>query len=95
MIQGSTQDYFTQEELIQIYQDAGGAERNALLAAAQRLFPERMVAENRPFLLVEEGIHGRWFVLDPDAPAEAPQYTIKSGHCSWIGILQDGTALPY
>lgn len=49
-------------------------------------------------LKVEEGLHGRCFCRTPDrenAVAEAPKYTIKSGHCSWVGIMEDGEALKY
>ncbi len=95
MIEGSTQDYFNTEELIAIYQKAGCAEQTALYTAAGQLFPLRMQADNAPFILVEEGLHGRWFVLGEGQEAQQPVYTIKSGHCAWIGVLQDGTALPY
>lgn len=95
MIQGSTQVYFTQDELIQIYQHAGSAEQNALLSSAKALFPDRMAAEVPPLLKAEPGIHGRWFIRDEKTGPEEPVITIKSGHFNWIGILEDGTALPY
>ncbi|MCD8144784.1 MAG: hypothetical protein LUD79_05535 [Oscillospiraceae bacterium] len=93
MIQGSTRDYFTQEELIRIYEAAGSPEQEALETAARSLFPERMAAPEPPMLKSETGLHGRWFIRD-DQPEE-PAYTIKSGRCCWVGILKDGTALPY
>lgn len=95
MIQGSDRDFFSQEELIQIYQAAGSPEQEALFTAARDLFPDRMAAADPPMLKVETGIHGRWFVRDEKEEPEAPIYTVKSGRCCWIGILEDGTALPY
>ena len=95
MIQGSNRDYFTQDELIAIYQKAGSPEQSALTEAARSLFPERMSAEEPPLLKVENGTRGRWFLRGENSRPEAPLYTVKSGHCCWIGILEDGTALPY
>lgn len=96
MIQDTVKDSFTQDELIAIYQKAGSPHQEALLAAARELFPERMAAPEPPMLKVEEGLHGRCFCRTPDREeAEAPQYTIKSGHCNWVGIMEDGEALKY
>ena len=98
MIQDTVKDSFTQDELITIYEKASSPQQEALLAAARELFPERMAAPEPPMLKVEEGLHGRCFCRTPDrenAVAEAPKYTIKSGHCSWVGIMEDGEALKY
>ncbi len=96
MIQDTVVDAFTQDELIAIYQTAGSPQEDALRAAARALFPERMAAQVPPMLKVEEGLHGRCFCRTPDRKeAEAPKYTIKSGHCSWVAIMEDGEALKY
>ncbi len=96
MIQEPVGDFFTQDELIAIYQKAGSAQETALQAAARELFPERMAAPEPPMLLVEEGPHGRSFCRTPDRQvAEAPKYTIKSGRCNWVAIMEDGEALKY
>jgi hypothetical protein len=96
MIKNTVADFFTQEELIQIYEKAGSPQQAALRAAAEELFPQRMGSDTPPMLKVEEGLHGRAFCRTEDRKtAEVPKYTIKSGQCSWVGVFEDGTALPY
>jgi hypothetical protein len=96
MIQNTVADAFTQDELIEIYHKAGSAEQDALIAAAKELFPQRMEADQPPMLKVETGLHGRGFRRHPeDEVAETPVYTLKSGCCNWVGIMEDGEALKY
>jgi hypothetical protein len=55
-----------------------------------------MAAEQPPMLRVETGLHGRRFRRHPeDETVETPAYTLKSGRCQWVGIMEDGEAIPY
>ena len=96
MVKASKDDYFTQDELLAIYEKAGEPNETALLEAAAALYPDRIAADKPPMLKCEEGIHGRWFYLDEERTVyEPPEFTIKSGHCSWIAVMKNGTALKY
>ena len=96
MIKTDDFDYFTQDELIAVYEKAGSPEEADLRAAALSLFPERMQAEKPPMLRVETGIHGRWFYLDEARTViQEPKYTIKSGRCCWVGVMEDGSVQKY
>jgi hypothetical protein len=96
MIRNTVADAFSQKELIEIYHKAGSVEEEALIAAAKELFPQRMAAEQPPMLRVETGLHGRRFLRHPeDETVETPAYTLKSGQCQWVGIMEDGEAIPY
>lgn len=85
-------DYYSCDELIALYRQVG-ADQAALNAAAKVQYPERVKA---PEIRVETGLHGRWFPLDEEREEfAAPVYTIKGGKCSWVGIMEDGTAHEY
>lgn len=87
---------YTCEELIAIYRRAGSVELDALYRAADELYPGRREQEAPAKILVEEGIHGRWFRREGKQERyEQPKYTIKSQPLNWIGVMEDGTAYIY
>lgn len=85
--------YFTAEQLIQIYEEAGRVlDVDALQSAAKKLFPETLAPDGRAPVFVREGA-GKMFMMKGEY--QKAHHSILSQRGYGLGIMDDGTPLPY
>lgn len=85
--------YFTDKQLIEIYEEAGrNLDVDALQATAKRLYPDTLEPDGRSPVFVREGA-GKMFLVDGEY--QKAHHSITSRKVNAIGIMDDGTPIPY
>lgn len=85
--------HFTYKQLIEIYEASGRSiEIDALQASAKQLYPDVLEDDGQSPIFVISGSH-KGFLVDGDYCKA--KFSILSRLVNGIGIMEDGTPLPY
>lgn len=85
---------FTEGQLIEIYEAAGrSGDLSALKAKARELYPD-ILEDGEPPITRVEGWFGRSFE-DAAGKMVHSKWVLCSNRCNSVGILADGTPMPY
>lgn len=85
--------HFTDQQLIEIYETANRSlDIQVLRGTAQKLYPDTQEPDGRPPLFLHEGA-GRGFLVNGEY--QHATHTIASRMNTSVGILPDGTPVPF
>lgn len=92
--QSRKQPYFTAEQMIEIYEASGRSDDEfTLRQKAKELYPDIVKADGVP-PITKRPPHGRWFDKG-DGTCGPAAFTLVSGMCRTVGIMEDGTPHPF
>lgn len=85
--------YFTEEQLVEIYEATGrSSDINVIRAKASEMYPGIVDDEGIPIWKLPS--HGRSFNCG-DGTYEMPAFVLASNKCNSIGVMRDGTPHPF
>lgn len=85
--------HFSPDQIIEIYEAAGRSlDRNILDAKAKELYPDILEPDGRSPIFVREGT-GKAFLVNGERVKGT--HTLASRMLVDVGILKDGTPIPY
>ncbi len=88
------QPYFTMEQMIEIYEASSRSDdESTLRQKAKELHPDILKADGTP-PITKLPAHGRWFPTANGSYGPAA-FTLVSGMCNSVGIMEDGTPHPF
>ena len=85
--------YFTADQLIEIYEESGRSlDAEKLQSTALRLYPDVIGPDYKPPVFLRPGSY-KGFLVDGDY--HKAKFSIMSRLVNGIGIMEDGTPIPY
>lgn len=86
--------YFTAGQMIEIYEASGRSDDESILRQkAKELYPDIVKSDGVP-PITKRPPHGRWFDKG-DGTCGPAAFTLVSGMCRAVGIMEDGTPRPF